>query len=417
MGFRLVRTIHPTSCNPDPCHGHATSCDETGSVVTCTCEDAYTGRYCNRCAFGSSIAYPDCFLPGEGYCDSNQCFPVPPTGQISCYNNSSSVDCSTIGGSEAPDCSITPGDCDTNLVDACFCGQDTQYQDRSRSFTCYNDDGSIQDPCDGSASTDEVVVDSLTGLMWQRTIAGGKKTWQGAKDYCETTLNEGSGYAGYTNWRLPNYHELKNIANYNAYDPGIDLTVFPGTPGDWFWSSSPRAGDASKAWMIHFDRGMTESEAAEADVTDYSWWARCVRGGPSFDGTGDGGRYIENNQVPEDPIVIDLVTGLSWQNNLESGKNWQEALEYCESLDYGGHQDWRVPDVNELTSLVDVGEANPASEFPDIDHTQQYWASTTFFSGPTIGWWVRFSDGQVNAGTPAGFKTNDGNVLCVRGGP
>jgi hypothetical protein len=32
---------------------------------------------------------------------------------------------------------------------------------------------------------------------------------------------------------------------------------------------------------------------------------------------------------------------------------WQEALTYCEDLDLAGHTDWKLPDINELQSIVD----------------------------------------------------------------
>jgi len=77
IGFRLVRTLHPTSCDPDPCNGNATSCSDDGGVVTCTCEEQYGGRYCNICAEGYSC-YPDCidsFQCENGVCiDPATCF-------------------------------------------------------------------------------------------------------------------------------------------------------------------------------------------------------------------------------------------------------------------------------------------------------------------------------------------------------
>ena len=59
VGFRLVRTLHPTSCDPDPCYGNSNGCNDDDGVVTCYCEEPYGGRYCNVCADGLSC-YPDC---------------------------------------------------------------------------------------------------------------------------------------------------------------------------------------------------------------------------------------------------------------------------------------------------------------------------------------------------------------------
>ncbi len=58
MGFRLVRTLHPDSCDPDPCNNHG-SCDDTSDYALCDCNTGYDGGDCSVCAEGY-IGYPDC---------------------------------------------------------------------------------------------------------------------------------------------------------------------------------------------------------------------------------------------------------------------------------------------------------------------------------------------------------------------
>ena len=58
MGFRLVRTLHPDSCDPDPCNNHG-SCDDTGGYALCNCNTGYDGGDCSVCAEGY-IGYPNC---------------------------------------------------------------------------------------------------------------------------------------------------------------------------------------------------------------------------------------------------------------------------------------------------------------------------------------------------------------------
>lgn len=36
-------------------------------------------------------------------------------------------------------------------------------------------------------------------------------------------------------------------------------------------------------------------------------------------------------------------------------QNWCEALAYCENLTFAGHDDWRLPNIRELQSIVDYG--------------------------------------------------------------
>ena len=58
-------------------------------------------------------------------------------------------------------------------------------------------------------------------------------------------------------------------------------------------------------------------------------------------------------------IVTDKVTGLQWQDNSEAktvSKNWSDAKSYCEALTLGGHNDWRLPTIEELESMWIMGE-------------------------------------------------------------
>jgi hypothetical protein len=47
--------------------------------------------------------------------------------------------------------------------------------------------------------------------------------------------------------------------------------------------------------------------------------------------------------------------------NQANGKvDWEEALAKSASCNDGGHTDWRLPNRNELTSLIDLDQAQPA---------------------------------------------------------
>ena len=54
--------------------------------------------------------------------------------------------------------------------------------------------------------------------------------------------------------------------------------------------------------------------------------------------------------------VTDNLTGLMWvASPTITHTTWQGALDYANSLDLCGYQDWRLPNVNELLSLVNTG--------------------------------------------------------------
>jgi hypothetical protein len=66
-------------------------------------------------------------------------------------------------------------------------------------------------------------------------------------------------------------------------------------------------------------------------------------------------------------------------------KDWQGALDYIKSLNTGnylGHNDWRLPNINELASLVNKGQANSstwlAGQGFSTVQTNNYWSSSTY---------------------------------------
>ena len=72
----------------------------------------------------------------------------------------------------------------------------------------------------------------------------------------------------------------------------------------------------------------------------------------------------------------DTTTGLMWQVN-EDGekKKYGEALMYCQMLDLGGYDDWRVPTKEELQRLVHPGFEILKQIFPGLQE-ERYWASS-----------------------------------------
>ena len=48
----------------------------------------------------------------------------------------------------------------------------------------------------------------------------------------------------------------------------------------------------------------------------------------------------------------DATSGLMWQNGDECCFDWEEAVAYCEGLNWGGQNDWRLPTISELRSFI-----------------------------------------------------------------
>lgn len=109
-------------------------------------------------------------------------------------------------------------------------------------------------------------------------------------------------------------------------------------------------------------------------------------------------RNISNGSDTDD-IVDDNVTGLTWLKCTVTGRNlvdtndnctganvklsWSHANETCSNLDYAGYDDWRVPTINELFSILDFDHwpliVTVTPVFPDNENAQfsGYWSSTS----------------------------------------
>lgn len=49
----------------------------------------------------------------------------------------------------------------------------------------------------------------------------------------------------------------------------------------------------------------------------------------------------------------DEATGLTWATSpAEKLMNWQAAMDHCDGLDYAGETDWRLPDIDELRTII-----------------------------------------------------------------
>ena len=274
-----------------------------------------------------------------------------------------------------------------------YCGQDAQYPDNSRTFTCFNASG-VETPCAdlATARPGEVVTDSLTGLMWQRTW--NEVQWQETSDYCRLTLNTGH-YGGYNDWRLPNRFELQSLADYSGLQ-SINIEAFPGTPPNSFISSTCFTL-CSEVWFP--GGGVGYSSSAHYNV-------RCVRGGAG-ESVGSYDHYVVSGMGEQ--VVMDLVTGLLWQKSYQTGRTWSQALAYCEALTYGGFSDWRLPNVLELSGLI----SNSNVRFPDMP-------SDLFWSSTNVGDWAWHVKKDSNYGLiviNGDDKAVGNDVRCVRGGP
>jgi hypothetical protein len=311
-------------------------------------------------------------------------YPIVGTGQTKCYDNRQEI---------APPKKGQP-----------FYGQDAQFPGRAASY---------------ALSADELTVqDKVTGLTWQRSpnregknpVAADKLTFAQARALPET-LNA-ARFGGFNDWRLPTIKEIYSLIEFSGMDvsgpnlndtsrqtPFIDTKFFKFVYGD------PRAGErtidsqwASSVTYVANPNQMFGVNFADGRIKGYgltmpgrgdkTFYVICVRGNPAY-GKND---FHDNN----DGTISDRATGLMWSKaDSAKGVNWQAALAWAQQKNaekYLGHEDWRLPNIKELQSIVDYSRSPNTSHSAAIDPlfncTQitnaagqadyaYYWSSTT----------------------------------------
>ncbi|MBN1944666.1 MAG: DUF1566 domain-containing protein [Bradymonadales bacterium] len=224
----------------------------------------------------------------------------------------------------------------------------------------------------------EVVVDQVTGLWWQRAVPNDELDWWEARDFCAALE-----LADWSDWRLPSRVELVTLLDLDELDPTIDAGAFPDTPSDFFWSSSP-VPFLNLAYGVRFELGFIY------DHDPYgSGRVRCVRGAYTAP---------ELRYTSDDLTVTDSLAGLQWQRQTESARVWLEALAACQDSDLGSFEDWRLPTLKELQTLVDDRRLQPSIDvvaFPDTP-SEWYWSSTPIRYPPDEGWATSYTDGYAS---------------------
>ena len=288
---------------------------------------------------------------------------------------------------------------DTGL-DRCYDNQGEMLPPKSGQ-PFYGQDGNFQaHPASYTISADAVTaLDNTTGLTWQRvpeTNVDGILTHADKLTFEEALVQpaklNAAKFGGFSDWRLPTIKEIYSLfdcrgtdpSGYNGTDttglrPFLDSKTFPFIYGDVAngariidsqYASATKdvnlsARGVEKVFGVNFADGRIKGydQAMPGGNRKFKFFVLCVRGNPQY-GKND---FKDNGNG----TVTDRATGLMWsKTDSVKGMNWEQSLAWVQQMNterYLGHDDWRMPSVKELQSIVDYTKSPDTSNSPSID--------------------------------------------------
>lgn len=291
-------------------------------------------------------------------------YPIVDTCQTKCYDNRNEITPPKLGQP--------------------FYGQDAQFHRHPS--------------CDVISADGLTVCDQTTGLTWQRspdTDGDGvltrkdKLTWVQAQ--VQPAKLNAIKFGGFSDWRLPSIKELYSLFDARGTDPSgppgadtsgmspfIDTKCFKFAYGDTrtgeriidsqYASSTRYVGKSARGFGKLFGVNFADGRIKGYDLQtpgggEKTFFVQCVRGNPAY-GKND---FHDNG----DRTITDHATGLMWSKaDSGQGMNWQDSLSWVQKKNaekFLGHDDWRLPSIKELQSIVDYTRSPDTTHSPAID--------------------------------------------------
>lgn len=115
--------------------------------------------------------------------------------------------------------------------------------------------------------------------------------------------------------------------------------------------------------------------------------------------------------------VEDNRTGLIWEQEPDREHDvWGASVARCATKEVGGQKGWRAPSVDELKTLIDGSQHDPAlpagHPFSNIK-SEIYWTATPHPTDDMVAWQISFFSGEPVTDQKSGTR----RLWCLLGDP
>lgn len=280
-----------------------------------------------------------------------------------------------------------------------------------------------------------------------------KGTWTYAYNLCNTKKQQEGG-----NWRLPTLNELRFLYAISPAFTGKDAFI-----PHAHWSSTLSSGTAADLesasyYYLNYQRGHTHV----APMKDYYWnsafYVRCIKNistietWPMYSIKNQSVEVIlrgGNSGFPEAAMFPNRLNETTLNGDIESETynklsrrfqiqpqdgtlngsnvmNYEQAVNYCNNLSYGGYDNWRVPTARELHMLFVIGANNNVSRFDKDNSSSQavnvspivsnylYKQSTWFTPFGNATYWTAHPGWSLDFENGYSLGANTARVRCIR---
>lgn len=220
---------------------------------------------------------------------------------------------------------------------------------------------------------------------------------------------ESVGFGGLDNWKIPTVKELFSLIDFEyktdsfgdeegeppfvlgrAQDYSeIGSDMIKNVQSDTYWTRTP-AGPEYYYGVSFEDREIKILHEGSANFLIPAAVLREEFAVDRFYEDDPAGSVIAHPEHTE--IIVDERTGLMWLADVTESGNFQDALDYAYELEVGDYNDWRIPDIKELHSIVDYGKyPDPLFYTGMTGAAERYWSTT--YTDDFHTWCMDFSNG------------------------